>query len=212
LTVDVWVSYVVAAQGAVEPDRARATTAVIDGWDCWLLPARPRTDKALIGPGEAGIEATLVAFGEGYGSTYVRNQLGGFGIKPVAGGDGFRVHSLAIASERFIKGLGSRGVRRATVHSMLQQTWPTQLHAFHGVLSSLRLARRDTFDSRDFLCGHELDDPDLPAVFRSDPRPSTIRAIALDHDSPAWHGLVATQDLYDYGQPVDGSTYLTPLG
>jgi hypothetical protein len=106
-----------------------------------------------------------------------------------------------VSLERLIKSVGPRGVRRAQVTEALTRSWPTQLETVHGFLTALRLTQTADFRAEAYLGGHAIDDPALPLVFRSDPRGSAVKAIALDHSSPAWAALVARQDLYDFGEP-----------
>lgn len=203
--MSVWAMLLVTPSGRPAPsESARRTRAVIDGWDSWLLPITKSGE--LLPPSWArDLGLLFVVTGDGtHGelNLWSRRSFTLTPIEPVdgEGGWGFRRPTLDVI-EGFIKESGPRGVRRAKVVDAITSTFDTQLHAVHGLLHSLRLSRNDAFAVEDYLAGHTIDDPELPDVFRSDPRGSGVRAIALDHESAGWHRLVASQDLYDYGEP-----------
>ncbi|MDQ3790964.1 MAG: hypothetical protein M3422_27490 [Actinomycetota bacterium] len=201
----VWAMLLVTPSGRPAPsEAARRTAAVVDGWDSWLLPIARSREQPQPSP-ERRPELLFVVTGDdsdGELHVWSRRGLSLTPITPAADGDGWRFdRPEPDVIKGFVKEAGLRRVRRARVARALAATFDTPLHAVHALLQSLRLSRSRAFAAEDYLAGHALDDPELPAVFRSDQRGSGVRALAIDHGAPWWHRLVATQDLYDYGEP-----------
>jgi hypothetical protein len=201
----IWASLIILPVGSPAPEGGLRTDATSSDWECWLLPAMTNLGlmRAIPRHHYPYVAFVVAGVGEGLLSYKCRNASGWMPMTPASdeSKSSFDFSRDMGLPERFIKSLGPRGIRRAQVETAMRTRWPSHLEAVHGVLASLKLVRNVDFRPENYLAGHRLDDPALPAVFRSDARGSGVRAMALDHQSSGWARLVSTQDLYDYGEP-----------